>query len=138
MTATPSRQTQRLRQSDEETFWKHLETVQVSSFPPLKGGNMETRSSVFEDSKQMNPRAFQKAFPTPLERHPCALCGAPSTVQAMFTPDELCEPLYGAPAGKIRSIYYGLCAKCESKGPDYVLPQVEAAAMEDVGRNIWN
>jgi hypothetical protein len=69
---------------------------------------------------------------------PCAICGEPSTVTGCFVPDEIHQHLYGAPAGMTRTFFYGLCAKCFCRGPDYVVPQVEAAAMVDCGRNIWN
>jgi hypothetical protein len=86
----------------------------------------------------MNQQTEQE-LSTFLEHCPCAICGArPATVHAAFMPDPIRQHLYGAPVGETRNFFYGLCAKCLVKGPGYVIPRVEAAAMQDVGRPIWN
>lgn len=68
---------------------------------------------------------------------PCAVCGEPSTVQAVFIPDESKQLAYGAPAGKTRVLFYGLCDRCISRGPE-IIPEVEQRALAECVGHTWN
>lgn len=41
----------------------------------------------------------------------CYLCGKPADLVGLFFPDN--PQLYGAPAGKVRILLYGLCQTCQ-------------------------
>lgn len=68
---------------------------------------------------------------------PCAVCGQPSTVVGCFIPDELKQLLYGAPVGTTRFLFYGLCARCISRGPE-IIPEIEQRALAECVGHTWN
>lgn len=68
---------------------------------------------------------------------PCAVCGAPSTVRCCFIPDESEQLAYGAPAGKTRVLFYGLCGQCMAKVPE-IIPEVEQRALAECIGDTWN
>ena len=61
---------------------------------------------------------------------PCAVCGQPSTVLGCFIPGESEQMQYGAPAGKTRVLFYGLCDRCISRGPE-IIPEIEARGLAE-------
>ncbi len=61
----------------------------------------------------------------------CYLCGGPTDLVGLFFPDN--PQLYGAPAGKVRLIIYGLCQTCqETPG---AAEAVEAKALRGLTRH---
>ena len=68
---------------------------------------------------------------------PCAVYGQPSTVVGCFVPDEGKQLLYGAPAGKIRHLFYGLCEQCAARGPA-IIPEIEQRALAECVGHTWN
>ncbi len=68
---------------------------------------------------------------------PCALCGQPSVVLGQFVPRGVNQILFGAPAGKTRHIFYGLCLLCASCWPDNI-PEIEQAALRECAGYSWN
>ncbi len=68
---------------------------------------------------------------------PCAVCGEPSTVQAVFIPDESQQLFYGAPPGTTRLLFYGLCDRCASKW-EQIVPEIERRALAECSGHTWN
>lgn len=69
---------------------------------------------------------------------PCVLCGKPATCFGHFIPTGINQILYGAPEGKVRHIFYGLCDECFSKGPEKIIPAIEQAALAECAGHTWN
>ncbi len=74
---------------------------------------------------------------TEIPHWPCAICGQPSTVLGCFIPGESEQMQYGAPAGKTRVLFYGLCDLCASGFPA-IIPEIERGALAQCVGPTWN
>lgn len=62
----------------------------------------------------------------------CLLCGGAARVGGVFMPNEPFAKRIGQPAGKLRIVFYGLCAVCFDLPRGQLVERVEAKLLREM------